>query len=137
MILDKQNLLSYKQAITVSAVSTNSIDLGPNMWNKSSGDDRGMPLGLFVDESFTAAGAATLTIDIQSSNASDFSSGVVTHQSITLAKADLATAKKLPHSLAIPPDAKEYVRANYTVTTGPFTAGKLTLGNVASRQTNS
>lgn len=137
MILDKQNLLSYKQAITVSAASTNVIDLGPNMWNKASGDDRGMALGLFIDEVFLAAGAATLTIDIQSSNDSAFGSGVVTHQSITIPKANLATAKKMTQSLAIPPDAKRYVRANYTVATGPFTAGKLTLGNIASRQTNS
>lgn len=135
-ILDMQNMLSYKQAITTSAASTNVIDLGPNMWSKTSGNDRPMPLELFVAEAFAAAGAATLTIEIQSSNDSAFGSGIVSHGAITIAKADLITTKKLPKALDIPPDAKRYVRANYTVGTGPFTAGKVTLGVVASQFTN-
>ncbi len=135
-ILDRQNLLSWKQAITVSAASTDIIDLGPNMWSKSSGSDRDIPLGLFVDEAFIAAGAATLQVDIQSSNDKTFATGVVTHNGVNLPKANLVTTKKLPKSLNIPVDAKRYVRANYTVATGPFTAGKLTLGVVASQMTN-
>lgn len=135
-ILDMQNMLSYKQAITASAVSTNVIDLGPNMWSKASGNDTPIPLALFVEETFAAAGAATLKVEIQSSNDKTFGTGVTTHQSIDLAKADLATAKKLPKSLVIPVDVKRYLRANYTVGTGPFTAGKLTLGVTASHFTN-
>lgn len=136
MILDRQNLLSYKQAITVSAVSTDIIDLGPNHWVGYSGDDRQIPMMLGVDEVFTAAGAATLQVDIQSSNDPAFGSGVVTHSSQTFGKAALIQSGKISHSLGIPPDVKRYLRANYTVATGPMLTGKLTLGVTASRQIN-
>lgn len=137
MLIDKENLLSYKQAITDTAVSTNAIDLGPNMWAATSGNDREIPLFMHVDEAFLAAGAATLSITIQSSNVENFGSGVKTHELVgPIGKADLAQTKRMPLSLAIPPDALRYVRASYTVATGPFTAGKLTLGTTASRQTN-
>ena len=135
-ILDRQNLLSWKQPITVSAPSTDIIDLGPNMWSKSSGTDRPIAMDMFVEEAFAAAGNATLTVELQTSNDKTFATGVVTHQGITLPKADLTTTKKMPKSLAIPVDAKRFVRANYTVATGPFTAGKITLGVVASQMTN-
>lgn len=137
MILDKENMLSYKQAITITAVSTNVIDLGPNHWAKASGNDREIPLFIDINEPFTvAAGNPTLTIEIQSSNAEAFGSGVVTHHTLTLALADLITTKRLPLNLALPADVLRYVRANYTVASGPFTAGQLSIGVTASRQTN-
>lgn len=137
MLIDKENLLSYKQEITVTANSTSTIDLGPNHWAGASGNDREIPLFLHVDEAFTADGAATLSITIQSSNVENFGSGVKTHELVgPIGKADLAQPKRMPLSLAIPPDVLRYVRAAYTVATGPFTAGKLTLGVTASRQTN-
>jgi hypothetical protein len=137
MIIDKENLLSYKQAITATANSDNVLDLGPNMWTGYSGSDCEIPMFLAVDEAFTAAGAATLTITLQSSNDVAFGSGVVTHYtSIAISKASLATVLKQPLGIALPPDVQRYVRATYTVATGPFTAGKLTFGVTASRQVN-
>jgi len=139
MLIDKENLVSYKQAITVTAVSTDKVDLGPNHWMGYSGNDRDIPIFLAIDETFLATGAATLTIDIQSSNDEAFGSGVVTHSTIgPFAKTDLVPADKdmVRHNLAIPAEVKRYLRANYTVATGPFTAGKITLGVTASRQIN-
>lgn len=137
MLIDKENLLSHQQAITVTANSTNVVDLGPNMWAGNSGNDKEIPLFANVDESFAAAGAATLTIIIESSNSETFASGVVQHhQSKAYSIAELAVLGRLGHSMAIPPDVKRYIRARYTVATGPFTAGKITLGVTASRQTN-
>lgn len=137
MLIDKENLLSYQQAITATANSTNVIDLGPPTWTGFSGDTKGIPMFMNVDEPFLAAGAATLTITIQSSPVEDFSADVVTHyNSGAIAKADLITAKKWPLNLELPADVQRYVRAVYTVATGPFTAGKLTLGVTAARQQN-
>ena len=137
MLIDKQNLLSYKQAITITANSSDVIDLGPNHWAGASGNDREIPLFMHVDEAFTADGAATLTVAIESSNAEAFGSGVKRHNSIgPIALADLAQPKRMPLSLSLPADVQRYVRAVYTVATGPFTAGKITLGVTASRQTN-
>ena len=46
------------------------------------------------------------------------------------------TAKKMPKGIGLPPDVQRYVKATYTVSTGPFTAGKITLGVVASQMNN-
>jgi len=136
MLLDKQNLMSYQQAITVSAVSTDQIDLGPNHSNLASGNDRHIPLLVNVDQTFLAAGAATLQVQVQSSNSSTFASGVRTHCDRTFTKAELVPNAKLEHGFDLPPDVLQYVRVNYVVATGPFTAGKITIGVLASRQTN-
>lgn len=136
MILDMENMLSWKQAITTTANSTNVVDLGPNHWAKASGSDREIPLFIDINEAFTAADAATLNVKIQSSNAEGFGSGVVTHHSLDFALTDLTTVKRLPLSLALPADVLRYVRAVYTVGTGPMTAGQISIGVTASRQTN-
>lgn len=138
MLLDRKNMVSYKQAITVSAPSTDVIDLGPPMWTGFAGSDKDIDMFFSVDQAFLAAGAATLQIDIQSSPVSDFSSGVVTHWSSgAIPKTQLTTTGKQALGAHLPPDVQRYVRANYTVGTGPFTAGQLTLGTTAGRQTNS
>lgn len=136
MLLDRENMMSYKQAITVSAVSTNVIDLGPPHHMGASGNDKEIPLLLAVDEVFDAVGAATLTVALQSSPVENFGSGVITHFSRVFTKAELIQNGRLELGMSLPVDVQRYVRANYTVTTGPMTAGKLTLGVTASRQTN-
>lgn len=137
MLLDKENLLSYKQAITVTADSTHVIDLGPNHHMGYSGHDKPLPMMLAIDEAFTDVGSdATLTVAIKSSNAEAFGSGVYTHYTRTFAFAEILQTGRMDLGLALPPDVRRYVKATYTVASGPFTAGKLTLGLVASQQIN-
>lgn len=137
MILDRQNLVSWKQAITASAVSTDVIDLGPPMWTGSSGNDRDIDVIAVVETAFTAAGAATLEIQIQSAQDGAFTTNVLTHSSTgAIALAKLGVPGRLSQSLEIPADSQRYVRANYVVATGPMTAGAITVGVTASRQTN-
>jgi len=136
MILDRQNLFSLNQAITASAVSTDVIDLGPEMWAGNAGSDREIPIELTVTETFTSAGATTLQIELQSSVNEAFSVPIKHKLTDVIAKADLAVGKVLTKAIAIPPDVKRYVRLNYVVATGPFTAGKITAGVTSSRQTN-
>lgn len=135
MIIDKENLFFYQKAITVTAAS-DVIDLGPNHWAKASGSDREIPCFLHIAEDFTADGAATLKVELQSSNAEAFGSGVITHGTWNFGKADLAQGKRMPLNAGVPADVLRYVRLNLTVGTGPMTAGKLTAGIVAGRQTN-
>lgn len=138
MLIDKQNLMSYQQVITTTANSTDTIDLGPPMWTGNSGNDREIPLFVHCDEAFTAAGLATLTIAIQSAKDNAFSSNLITHfVTEAIPKASLAQPKKMPLALSLPADVQRYVRAVYTVGTGPFLTGKLTLGVTTSRQSNS
>lgn len=137
MIIDRQNLFSYKQAITTNANSSDTIDLGPNMWAGNSGNDSELPIFVNVDQAFTAAGAATLQIIIESSNSETFASGVqIESQTGAIALADLATAKRYPAGLVLTTACKRYVRARYVIATGPMTAGQITVGLTASRQTN-
>jgi hypothetical protein len=136
MILDRQNLFSMNQAITATAVSTDVIDLGPEMWAGNAGSDREIPVELTVTETFTSAGATTLQIELQSSVNEAFSVPIKHKLTDVIAKADLAVGKVLTKGIAIPPDVKRYVRLNYVVATGPFTAGKITAGVTSSRQTN-
>lgn len=136
MILDMENMLSWKQAITVTANSTNVIDLGPNHWANASGRDREIPLFIDINEAFTAGGAATLNVAIQSSNTENFSGTPKVHHSLDFALTDLTTTGRMPQSLALPADVLRYVRAVYTVGTGPMTAGQISIGVTASRQTN-
>ena len=137
MILDRQNLMSFNQAVTASAPSTDVIDLGPPMWAGSAGSDREIPIEATITEAFLASGAATLTIEVQSSPVENFGSGVIKHL-ITepIPKAALVIGANLTKALKLPPDVQRYVRLNYVVATGPFTAGKITAGVVGSRQTN-
>ena len=137
MLLDRENLLSYKKAITVTANSTDIIDLGPNHHMGYSGHDVPLPMMLAIDEPFTDVGSdATLRVQIQSSNAEAFGSGVITHHDRTFAFAEILQTGRMDLGLSLPPDVRRYVRAVYTVAAGPFTAGKLTLGLVASQQIN-
>lgn len=132
MILDKENLFSEDQAVTVTAASSNVIDLqGANGGDMSPGE----PLEILaqVTAAFTAGGSATLTVALQSDDAEGFGT-VVTHLTTpAIAVADLVEGYRLPFSM-IPEGLGRYVRLNYTVATGPMTAGTIMAGIVPDKQ---
>jgi len=119
MILDKENQLSDSQAVTASAASTNTIDQG------KSGNAYGNELFFLVQvrEAVTAAGAATVNFQLETSDASDFATKSTLIDSGAIGKAVL-TANTEPVKIRVPAGAKRYIRAYYTVGTGPLTAGK-------------
>lgn len=136
MILDKQNQLSDSQAITATAKSTNTIDLGPNSWAKNSVGACVPPrVEIVVTEAFTAAGAATMAIQVRSSANSDMSSPVVHFTTDVIGKAALVPGYRFP-LLEIPEDAGRYFDLNFVVATGPMTAGKVTAACGFGHQTN-
>lgn len=137
MILDRENLFSNAQAVTVTAKSTDTVDLGPRSHARNSqGQENGLEIFAHVNTTFTAAGAGTLTIELRSSQNSDMSSPVVHGRSDTLALADLVAGNRIRFVPRLPIDAGRYFDLNYVVATGPMTAGAITAGIVASRQTN-
>ena len=131
MILDKQNLFSDDQAITVTANSTNVIDLG------AADKGPGTPLEIYIQatEAFTAAGAATLTVSLTTDDNASMSSATTLYTSAAIGKADLVAGYVVPIR-ALPTGAEQYLRLTYTVATGPMTAGKITAGIVLDRQEN-
>lgn len=138
MIFDRTNLLSDAQAITATAASTNVIDLGPikSGQTRDIGKGKQIPLLIQVTEQFTAAGAGTLTVALQVDNDEAFGSPTTVWTSATFA---LATLK--PGYVVIPEyitryTNERYMRLNYTVATGPMTAGKVTAGVTMGNQSN-
>jgi hypothetical protein len=135
MILDAQNLLSDAQAITATAASTNYIDLGAvgsdvngNQLTRDLGKGTPVPLLIQVLTAFTASGSATLTITLEVDDNTSFSSAKTVYTSGAVAKATLVAGYRLPIRY-VPKGADErYLRLNYTVATGPMTAGTITAG---------
>jgi hypothetical protein len=127
MITDALLQLSTAQAVTVTANSTYSIDLGVNR-DIAVGDDL---YAIFnVDESVTAAGAATVTFQVVTSASADLSSPTIIAELDAVAKTELTAGRK-PLVLAINPSfilaqpiGQRYLGVIYSIATGPLTAGK-------------
>jgi hypothetical protein len=129
MITDALLQLSAAQAVTATAFSTNTIDLGSNR-DIGAGSDLKVVFG--VDVSATAAGAATVTFQIVSSANANLSTPTILAQTDAIGKAEL-TAGRRPITLDIAnsilvaqPIGQRYLGVQYTVGTGPLTAGSFT-----------
>ncbi|WP_321878474.1 Bbp16 family capsid cement protein [Paraburkholderia bannensis] len=140
MILDKTNEFSDSQAVTATAVSTNTIDTNPAFVNSTTdiGAGEDVTLVLQVDTSATASGAATVTVTLESDTATDLSSGSSTVH-VTLGPFALAqmTAKATLAKVRLPSGTyKRYLGVRYTVATGPLTAGAFSAFLVKDAQAN-
>jgi len=125
MILDKTNEFSDGQAVTATAISTNVIDLNPSGANDDLDIGAGEPVWLVVqaDETATAAGAATVTVTLESSAAAGLTSSKVHFSTAALALANLTAGAELARVRLPGGDYLRYLGVRYTVATGPLTAG--------------
>lgn len=129
MLLDALLQLSAAQAVTATAVSTNTIDLTVA---RDLGPGRSLWLVWQVDTTFTAAGAATLTLQAITSASANLSSPTVVSQTDAIAKTELTAGRKLiaqridPAVVAAQANGQRFLGAQYTVGTGPMTAGAVT-----------
>lgn len=126
MYIDKFAELSDNQAVTATAISTNVMDLNP-AFKLNSGVDIGTGQDVYLvvqaDSSAAAAGAATVVLTLESSDAAGLTSSTVHYTSATWALTDLTAGKTL---VAIKLPSGTYLRylgVRYTVSTGPLTAG--------------
>ncbi len=128
MLVDRDNMVSRNQALTATAVSTDSVDL------KVSGDQFGagkpqMFLVVVVGTTFVSGGSSTLVIDIVDDDNAALGSPAVLATSPSIAKAALVAGAKfvvpMPPLLAAPSNRQRYLGARYTVGTANFTAGDL------------
>lgn len=131
MYIDKLHELSAEQEVTVSAGSTNVIDLGENV-----GAGEELHLHVQVDTAFGAAGAATMSVGLRSDTDEGMATDVIVHWTgPAIAVADLVAG----YTFNLPPlPAKHYryIDLYYTVATGPMTAGALSAWLVHEKQTN-
>ena len=133
MIFDRQTLVSDRQAITATAVSTDTIDLGPITRFRDVGKGTPIPFRVQVVEAFNTL--TSLTIALQVDDNTGFSSAkTVWSQVVPLAQL-IAGAVFLPEYLPRGTDER-YVRLSYTVTGTNPTLGRITAGVTMGNQTN-
>ena len=130
MMYDKLNTFGTDQAVTASAASTDIIDLGAA---RDMGNGESLELVILVTETVTAAGAATVTFTLETDDNAGFSSTFVLASSGAVAKAALTAGTEVLR-VKVPLDAERFLRTNYTVATGPLTAGKFTAFLAHDRQ---
>lgn len=118
MYIDKFLQVSDAQTVTASAASTDVIDFGQG--NPNTGMDDLTKMVITVDEGATAAGAATITFAVQDSADNATWADVVATGATP--KAALGAGQQVV--LPMPTRLRRYCRVNYTVGTGPLTAGK-------------
>lgn len=118
-ILDKGLEFSDAQAVTSTAASTNVIDLTVTAPNIGRGNN--LLVQVATNEAATASGSATVTFALQDSADNSTFADIFTTGAI--GKATLV-AGYIVFTIAIPPTVRRYLRINYTVATGPLTAGK-------------
>lgn len=126
MILDKLLMFSEAQAVTATAASTDVIDLGPiDGTRRDIGVGYPLEFWTTVNTTATASGAATVNVQLQTSP--DNSTWTTIASSGDLALSALVAGKRIV-SQKVPSGVKKYLRVNYTVGTGPLTAGAFTSG---------
>ena len=141
MIFDATLLFSNAQAITATAASTNSIDLGavgtpfggPALV-RDIGPGNRIPLSVTVGAAFNTL--TSLTISLETDDNSGFSSAK-TVASVVYPLARLTAGAILDFPDYVPQGVNErYFQLRYTVTGTSPTTGNITAGIVASKQTN-
>ena len=132
MIYDKLNTFGTEQAVTATAASTDIIDLGAV---RDIGNGEPMELVILCTESATASGSATVTFALQTDDNDGFSSAATLASTAAIGKASLTAGTEVLR-VKVPLDVERYLRVNYTVATGPLTAGKFTAFLAADRQAN-
>ncbi len=127
MILDAENLFSDDQAVTVTADSTNILDLGvPNRaW--------GNPLPIQVQVTTDFTDGTSIAIDLETDSAVGFGSLATIWSSGAIVLATLVAGYKFLINYA-PTAIERFSRLEYTVV-GTMTLGNITAGFVFEDQT--
>ena len=120
MILDAAMQFSDSQAVTATAVGTNVVDLGVAQ------RQRGHILHVVfnVTEAATASGAATVDFEVVTDDNDSLSSPTVVASSGAIGKATLVAGHQLSVQLPVGVPLERYLGVQYTVATGPLTAGQ-------------
>jgi hypothetical protein len=123
MITDASLTLSASQAVTASAVSANTIDLGQA---RDIGGGEEAHVFINVEVSAAAAGAATVNFQVVTSANANLSTPTIVGQTDAIPKASLVAGKQI--TIPVPRSfinalGQRYLGLQYTVGTGPLTAG--------------
>jgi hypothetical protein len=132
MIFDQENLFSDRQSVVGSngatINSTNTIDLGEATFNRDVGLAN-VPLRVQVVEDVAGSGSS-LTVEVETSNAENFSSSAVIATTPAVPVASLKAGYVFPELQLPIGSTRRYVRLRYKITGAATTAGKVTAGVV-------
>lgn len=126
MLVDRQTLLSDRQAVTATAFSTDQYDTGALSPSRNIGRGNGLRAVFTVQQAALAAGAATVTFEIGEADDAAGTGFVALATSTAIGKAALTVGAK-PFDIPIPDTSKRFIMGRYTVGTGPLTAGLFSL----------
>jgi hypothetical protein len=117
-------------AVTVTAISANVLDMRnqatPTLVDEGLLEDLWLVVQTDSSADFTAAGAATLTITLESDSTANLATAPVVHFSTAaIAKATLLKNTTVARTAPPSDDYKRFLGLRYTVATGPFTAGAI------------
>jgi len=133
MITDKLLRVSEDQAVTASAVSANTIDLGSS---RDIGMGHPVYMVFTVTETFASNTSLTFEVITDSDAALGSPATIAASAAITVASGDLAAGSQ--HVVQIPPviggKGERYLGAQYTVGGSNATAGKVTADMVLDLQ---
>jgi hypothetical protein len=132
MITDKYLRLSENQAVTASAVTTNTVDLSQA---RDIGEGKPLYMVFTITETFATLTSLAFNV-VTDDNASLSSPTVINTVSVTLASGGLAAGKQIV--LPIPPlkgsKGERYLGASFTVGGSNATTGKITTDIVETFQ---
>ena len=140
MIIDANLILSNNQAITATAASTNSIDLGapgtpygaPAAVEQDIGKGNQIAIAVNVTQAFNNLTSLAVALQVSTDNATW--KEVATH---TYLLADLSAVGQLNFPAQLPVGTNlRYMQLNYTVTGTAPTTGQIFAAIVAARQSN-
>lgn len=143
MILDNTNIFSDSQAVTATAASTNSIDIGAAgtafghaaAVSRDIGKANEIPLYVSITQAFNNLTSLKVSVQADDDPAFGTANNVISERTYVLA--ELTLGARLPFPAEIPEGAAgRYLRLNYTVTGTAPTTGKIFAGVVAGRQNN-
>jgi hypothetical protein len=135
MFLDAQLSLASSQAVTSTAVSTNTIDLSPMLSaQRNIGAGQSIYVVIRTMTTATAAGAATVDFQVVTDTAANLGTATIAQSTGAIAKTALTAGSQLI-VIPVPPTAlKRYLGVNFAVATGPLTAGAFSVDVVLDPQ---
>jgi len=132
MQFDKENLFSDDQAVTVTAVSTNIVDIAGVASTLFADMGPGEPVDLHAQVTVAFVGGTSIALKLETDDDVAFGSATDLGSTPAIATAALVAGYKFAKQL--PKEALErYLRLTYTVI-GTMSAGKIHAGLILDRQ---
>lgn len=127
MLMDKLNMFSEAQALTATAASTNSLDLGEP---RDIGTGQPLFVVVVVTTVFVDAGSdSTVTVTVETDSDTAFGS-IATAQTVGVLAAVSAAGSRLIAAFQPLKNNERYTRLMYTMANGNLTSGNVTAGLV-------